>query len=210
MRSPLLIRRLSLLFLCRCAELGECDADAALEVVWDTEGIPAFAGQAIVNTSCGSGSACHSEGATGADRFGAPLELDFDLEVASTSSEVEEERAALLLEHQLRMFEMRGSVYDRVASRAEPPGGAAYDAFAATAARYQRYDAGVLIGALPDVRNEGSREILRNWLACGTPVVERTEPRRDRQPNFTGFTVPMCTAAPCTCEISMVTGECQP
>src|SRR5699024_821098 len=34
----------------------------------------------------------------------------------------------------------------------------------------------------PAIRSPEAREILRNWLACGAPVVERTVPRRDGVP----------------------------
>ena len=57
---------------------------------------------------------------------------------------------------------------------------------------------------LPEIESTEGREILRNWLACGTPVIERTQDRRDGAPNLVGFTVPYACTAMTDCEFATV------
>ncbi len=76
---------------------GPCDEGAALEVVYSPEGTPAFAGQAVMQLSCGNGGFCHGESGEGgiplADRFGAPAGLSYDLGIAATSQGTCSDRA---------------------------------------------------------------------------------------------------------------------
>ncbi len=181
---------------CASVDLGPCDEDAAREVVYDEDGPPAFAGQAQLERSCASG-VCHTEGAT--ERFGAPIGVDYDLPLASTTIEVAEERVALLDRRQRYVFRTAGTIWTVASSETHPRA----PMLLTGPPSYTRYDAdGQPIGSLPSIdTDEGDtdegKEILRDWLACGAPVVERTEPRVDGMSSVVGFTVPACPAAPC-------------
>lgn len=214
------MRWLSLLCLASgCHSLGEGDVDLALEVVYSPAGDPAFAGQALVNQGCGGAAFCHSGGVercrTDEDcgdpltcrdnvcrippenTFGAPLGLSFDLTAASTSGDVEQERSRRLVHDQLAIFDLRALVWEQVASGRMPPGREAGGEYSENirdlGIEWERVgDDGLTFSPLPTIDTPEGREIFRNWLAAGAPVVERYEARRDRQPNFTGYTVPIC------------------
>lgn len=187
-----------LLVLTGCADdLGPKDEDAALEVVYDAQGVPAFAGQALMIEGCGAGAFCHAEVSSLERRYGAPAGLDFDLRVASIGEAPEVEAAERLERDQLRIIAMRHSVWAEVQARAMPPGGAVGRAYTELTAhvRFERVD-GATFSPLPGLDTEEGRALLRVWLASGAPVVERTEPRSDGEPSVTGFTVAPC---PRTC-----------
>ncbi len=145
------------------AELGPADLVAARELVYDEAGTPAYAGQALVIGSCGYGAFCH--GAATEERFGAPSGLDYDLRVAD---EVERPRLTADLE---RAFSHRYLIWEAVSSGAMPISGAAGDLVADGAPRYARADGTPLAG----LETSEGRETLRNWLAAGLPIVERTD-----------------------------------
>jgi hypothetical protein len=153
-------------------DLGECDPPASMTVVYDETGVPAYAGQALVRGSCGNGSFCHSAGAVGANRFGAPVDLDFDMLVVSSTdaSPTQTER----LRHGIaRVRDDADGLYSEVESGRMPPFG---DATLTAHAGVPRYFFGDGERLVPIDRLEGL-ETFRNWLACGAPVVERTTPR---------------------------------
>src|SRR5262245_25829433 len=64
---------------CKDSELGACDPEAAEQLVYGRGGLIATKGQALVHDSCGNAAFCHSAGATGHARFGAPAGMDFDM-----------------------------------------------------------------------------------------------------------------------------------
>lgn len=175
-------------------ELGECDEAASLEIVYDPAGTPAFAGQALMIRGCGGGAFCHSEDIELDDRFGAPLALDFDLRLASTDGQANIEGIDRLARHQLATVRERGLVWEQVHRGLMPPEGSiGEEGFAETGAIYDRVDSdGVTFTRLPDLDDEGSRDVLRNWLACGAPVIERSQPRDDRLASDVGFEVAPC------------------
>lgn len=177
-------------------DLGEADLDAAREVVYDREGVPAYAGQALIIESCGAGGFCHAEGIEPAQRFGAPAGLDFDLRVASTTAEVEETESSRLLAHRARVIQHAGLIWEEVTAGRMPPGGLAGQQYrASTGVEYTRFDAaGAPLGPLPGLDTPEGREILRNWLATGErlPVVERTLPPSGGEPAIAGDVVPLC------------------
>ena len=196
MRS-LLSSLVGLSFLAACdPSVGPADEDAALEVVYDQDGLPAFAGQALAIQSCGAGGFCHADGIEPIDRFGAPNGLGFDLRVASTTVEIEEEAVARLTAHQNNMLHNRGLVWGQVSSLNMPPGGPVGEEYRASVAGlvYERFDDdGEAVGALPSLDSEEGREIFRNWLAARVPVVERTQRRIDRRDDLLiGYVVPVC------------------
>ncbi|HJL16189.1 MAG TPA: hypothetical protein RMH99_11055 [Sandaracinaceae bacterium LLY-WYZ-13_1] len=193
--------------------IGACDEERALELAYTDDGIPAFAGQALMYQGCGNGGFCHAASATPEDRLGAPVGLDFDVSPASTSAdssrstEAENAAVARLEEDRLRALEMRGEVWGQVRDGRMPPGGdVGEDYFAevhgvdGTANRYDLVtdDAGTEFAPLPGIETEEGQEILRNWLACGAPVVERVVERADRE-ETANFIVPLCVRDPSVC-----------
>ncbi|MEZ4338277.1 MAG: hypothetical protein R3B82_16775 [Sandaracinaceae bacterium] len=190
---------------------GPCDQNAALELVYTEDGTPAFAGQAIVQASCGNGGFCHSSGEiTGSDRFGAPVDLGFDVRIASTSDEVQAQESERLREHLSRVLGMRRDILAQIQASQMPPRGDAGEDYrcqiepsscggAGQDLTFDRFeDDGVTFSPLPTLldtdaaRRDEAQEIVRNWLSCRTPVVERTNDRMDRGENLVGFTIPAC------------------
>jgi hypothetical protein len=157
---------------CR-ADLGRCDFDLAWRVTFKQDGSPAYEGQALVETSCAA-SFCHTPDATGAERQGVPAGLDFDVSVACGSrGTCSQDALSRLQQNQRNMMSWAGRSLHLVERGAMPPGGAG-DAVVRSATQAFAYaDLGGT--PLPSVDSAGGREILRNWLACGAPVVERTK-----------------------------------
>ncbi|MEC7518451.1 MAG: hypothetical protein VYE22_01230 [Myxococcota bacterium] len=181
-----------LLLGCAAEDVGDCDPRAALEIVYTADGVPAFAGQALVNQSCGGGSFCHAGGLPAERRFGAPVGLEFDLTVASTSGDLAAEESARLSREQLQVHRHRARILEQVAIGAMPPAGAVGESVLASVRTYDRVGAdGRTFTPLPSVSSDEGRELLRNWLACGSPVVERTVAPSEGE-NAAGFTVPAC------------------
>lgn len=160
-----------------CApDLGVCDEAAARAIVYD-DGTPAFEGQALIVQSCGAGAFCHSEGIPPEDRFGAPAGLDLDLRLASVTPDVDEPSLARLGRAQANAYFQREHLWTQVHGGTMPP-----DVPEVPIGRpeYQRVPEGAREGPpLPSITTDEARGIVRNWLACGAPVVERTLPRAD-------------------------------
>lgn len=185
----------SILSLTACAEseLGECDLESAFELAYTRDGTPAFAGQALINQSCGGGGFCHSEGIAPADRFGVPAGLDFDLNIASSSADLNEEEVARLSRTQVQVFQERRPIFGAVMADTMPPAGGATQVVLASIPSYDRVsDDGAQFTPLPSVATNEGAEILRNWLACKAPVVERTVEQAVGIDNEVGFTIPAC------------------
>ncbi len=155
-------------------DVGECDMAAATTVVYDDNGIPAFAGQAQVQASCGNGAFCHSAQASGTDRLGAPHGLDFDMAVV-VGEGPEPEFTERLRAGRARVEERIDDVFGTVEAGTMPPFGESTLVAHAGAPRYAFEDG----RRLPPIDLPAGYEIFRNWLACGAPVVERTTPRPD-------------------------------
>lgn len=160
-----------LLALSGCApEVGpraSCDREEATRVVYRADGRPAYLGQALLIQSCaGDGGFCHAADAS--DRFGAPFGLDFD---AFPAEDTSLERLARVQE---TIHASRNAIWGSVVSGSMPPGEAGR---AQQVESYFEADAG---GAptvpIPTLAGPEGREALRNWLACGAPVVERSTP----------------------------------
>ncbi len=160
---PFLLLSFSLsLALAACStDLGPCDETLAKTVVYsdDAEGLPAYAGQALIDSSCGNGSFCHSAYATDYARYGVPLGLDFDMALATDAAQTD-----VLANGKLEVEEERYAIYREVETGHMPPG-----PIGAEVAGAGRSYAG-----LPALRSDEGLRILRNWLACGAPVVQST------------------------------------
>lgn len=165
-------------------ELGPCDPVAARSVAHDGDGTPFYEGQAILNSSCGRGSLCHSEDARGAARFGAPGGLDFCVDLATTEDPVDEDGAARLARNQRRVLDNSFRIARSLERGTMPPEGHWESGI------YARGDG----SALPSAESDEGRDILFNWLACGAPVVERTTFPPAGAPEV-GDVVPMGAAA---------------
>jgi hypothetical protein len=176
-------------------ELGECTGERqmeAFEIVYTAEGTPAYAGQALINQSCGGGGFCHSENIDAQDRVGAPAGLSFDLNLASVTSDLNESAVMRLERAQEDTFAHRVAVLDQVQRGLMPPQGEESMNVLASLSTYDRVsDDGTTFTPLPAIDTEEGQEILRTWLACGTPVIERTQARLDGE-NGIGSTVPTC------------------
>lgn len=166
---------LSLALVAGCApDLGACDMPAARTVVYGVDdGAPAYAGQALIQASCGNGAFCHAELAS--DRFGAPAGLDFDLALAMTADETDRLRRG-----QHDAYQWRHEILQQVDDGAMPPGTTGKQVAAL----------GIPYRDLPALDSSAGREILRNWLACGVPVVERTAQDRPASTVAVGAVVP--------------------
>jgi len=180
-------------------DLGECDPTLALTTVYfrDAEnrsnprnGVPLYAGQALMQQSCGDGAFCHSQGASGSERYGAPAGLDLDVSLACTDGKCEDADIARLVESQHRIYDQRFALYETVVNGRMPPGRRGRSVVE-QAGEYVYVDPDELLACgslcsvqdgltvvrevVPGVGTSEGRRILRNWLSCGAPVVEATE-----------------------------------
>ena len=165
-------------------DLGPCDEEAARTVYFNTSGTPYYGGQALVAEYCDS---CHGARSVGAARVGAPAGLNFDMTVAQGD--------AMAIEHlragQQNIFDWRGEAQEWVEAGTMPPEG---ERFVRSGAFYVDNAGNVL----PGLDEDEGQELLRNWLSCGSPVVERS-------------LVPMSTMSPgqiCTSGAGEV-GDCR-
>ena len=156
-------------------DLGTCDEAAARTVVFDELGLPAYAGQAQMRMACGNGSFCHSAQADGRSRLGAPGELDFDMTLAATDVSAQPDATARLGRGAANVRDYAESIFGEVDGDTMPPFGETTLLAHAGVPRY-RFEDG---RRLPQVDIIEGNEILRNWLACGAPIVERTTPHPD-------------------------------
>jgi hypothetical protein len=149
---------------------ASCDREAATTVVYTVEGEPAYIGQALLIQSCaGGGGFCHATDAS--DRFGAPAGLDFDAFPLRDTDAAALERLAAV---QTTIHGSRNAIWGSVVSGTMPPGAAGRDH---QSDAYWVPDAtGELTLPIPTLDTAEGREALRNWLACGSPVVERSAP----------------------------------
>jgi hypothetical protein len=132
------------LLLASCGpELGECDR--TMLGGSETGTLAPHTGQVLLRDSCAAG-LCHTESAKGESRKGAPAELDFGVVPASDS----EEDLAVARRGAGVVWNYLDSIWAEVEAGTMPPAKPA--------------GAGALAPS--------QKEILRNWLACGAPVVE--------------------------------------
>lgn len=138
-------------------QLGGCeDEKAANELVYNRSGLVATKGQALVHDSCGQGSTCHSSAAKGSSRSGAPAELNLDMLPRPTGVH--------------RVLQLREEIWDSLVSGQMPPRDYAIgDGDWRFDVDRQGKD------KLPSLTSREGKGILRNWLACGAPVVVDTK-----------------------------------
>jgi hypothetical protein len=170
-----------------CSEdLGSCDEEEARRLIINGEGQVLYAGQAIINQACAAGQ-CHASDATGELRQGAPKSLDFDLNPAGSATGDEDsvesgdlvlnaKAIARLRKNQRAVFDNRELIWTQIVDGLMPPDGVgqpfrdkAPGAEADITKPCEKKE------ALGSVTSSQSRSILRNWLACGSPVVEAAD-----------------------------------
>jgi hypothetical protein len=140
-------------------DLGACDLPAAEELVYGRGDLVATKGQALMHDSCGNAAFCHSKNAKGSNRHGAPSGLDFDMLPLPTGWPAVEDHDS--------------AIWSAVHGNSMPPGG--------IGAKVQGdgdwlFDPARAPGSrkLPLVVTSAGKAIVRNWLACGAPVVDKT------------------------------------
>ena len=161
-----LVAALAFSFACQ-PELGDCDQTAATVVYYvpDAEGnrVPAYGGQALMEVSCAN-DRCHAAG-TG-DPQGVPAGFELDVRVALSPDELDR-----LRDSHARVVGNASDLWAEIESGRMPPGEPVRSVIIGSALAYET-EAGE---PLPIVASPEATEMLRNWLACGAPVVEATE-----------------------------------
>lgn len=183
-----------------------CDESAAYDVAYNSEGEPAYVGQAIMIASCGGSSYCHTQ-TDGVPRFGAPADLVFDPVLTDSGDSEDGEATQRRLLHAWReTLSHRDAVYASVVTSTMPPAGrGTVPDLRQAAAAYRTYSgASDTEGTpLPGVLTTEGRELLRNWLACGAPVVGRS---RAEAPEVACTTNADCPVS----GVCLSTGVCDP
>jgi hypothetical protein len=142
---------------CGGEDLGECDEAAAEQVVYSAAGLAATKGQALMHDSCGNGAFCHSSAASGSQRWGAPSQLNFDMMPPRGWPAV---------------IERREEIWSSVTGGQMPPAGRGHDVLGDGQWSFGLGDDGA--DTLPAITTREGKAALRNWLACGAPVVGNT------------------------------------
>jgi hypothetical protein len=154
-----------------------------------------YAGQAIMVKSCANGN-CHSELASRETRYGAPAGLDFDIQPALGTGMImptpdgrdvygtNAEDLARLRRHQRVVFDKRHLIWEQVERGLMPPGGKGEP--------FKQVSAGTILETdemhriqvdstggctltntqLGPITSSETKEELKKWLACGSPVIE--------------------------------------
>jgi len=163
-----------------------------------------YGGQAIINKACTSG--CHSSKATGKDRHGVPAGLDFDLipideeDAAGTKKsggativKLKSSQIAGLRARQKKIVEQRNLIWQQVEDGLMPPSGMFDSVMSNIFASSEKTpcEEGKEFTKIPLPQ---TREVLRNWLACGAPLVETNGLKIDkvRVAGAAGYQYPTC------------------
>lgn len=99
------------------------------------------------------------------------LQTTYDTEMARVGGAVER-----LRRNQRQTYDHRYDVLRTVEDGSMPPG-AAGEGTRAFAEYYGEFEAGTFSGRIPTLDTSAGREVLRNWLACGSPVLEFSIPQ---------------------------------
>lgn len=167
-------------------DLGSCDPATSQAVVYDGQGTPFYAGQFVVAKSCAAGF-CHSAQASRGQRLGAPGGLNFDVTTVDGPVDTNAETRRMA-EGQAIVEEWAERMYGSVDSGWMPPGEAgdpyrSHDACTEDPELIERLPPGDpatcdlygLTSVRFDLDEGATRDVLRSWLACDAPLVERTE-----------------------------------
>ncbi|MEY4508968.1 MAG: hypothetical protein RLZZ450_1090 [Pseudomonadota bacterium] len=197
-------------FASACTEdVGICQGSLqGRDTVW-VNGNVMYGGQAILNKACAVG--CHASGATGLARHGVPAGLDFDLlpvdqeDVAGTRKrgavtvvKLTNTQVSGLRARQKKIVEQRNLIWQQIQDGLMPPGGMIDDVMSTIYASSEKTPCkrGKAYSKIPQVQ---TREVLRNWLACGAPLVETNNPKLDKSvatPGTAGYQYQECETEP--------------
>jgi mono/diheme cytochrome c family protein len=198
-------------------DLGKCDEAEARRLVITSEGQVLYAGQEIMNKACAQGQ-CHSSNATGDLRQGVPKGLDFNLNpapiAAAGAASVESGQVSLdatqlarLRKNQRMVFDERNDIWEQIVDGLMPPDGVGKPFRAVNPGAEADLDMPCSSkGKLGTIADKETRSILRNWLACGSPVVEASSDmiaeaviKNDPAgiPGTVGQQMPQCVASDC-------------
>jgi hypothetical protein len=180
LRSAALFAALSALAM-GCNDLGTCDDPLNGRTPVKAGSTVMYAGQAIITSSCASG--CHSSGAKGASRSGAPEGLDFDLlpkpggavvegpDGGVRAVELNNIDVAGLRARQRIVFDQRELIWEQVDQGLMPPG-LSIQAALSGLSKFMFGSAGECPAATDAGQFEDPKGELRKWLACGVPIIE--------------------------------------
>lgn len=138
-------------------ELGECDRQAAQQLVYGPGGQVATKGQALIHESCGQAAFCHSAGAETTQRKGAPHGMNFDMLPSPRGVS--------------DILDLREDSWEQIDEGMMPPKGWQVGSSLWTYSRARRMDE----PRLPNIHSREGKAIVRNWLACGAPVVAESK-----------------------------------
>lgn len=168
MRSVVGLAVVGLCALVGCgADLGTCDMTVSMQLVY-LNGVPYYEGQGLVHQSC-AGSQCHTVGAVGAARSGVPHGLDFDVEVLTSQSQPD--RVNALRDGISKVRDEASQMWTLIDSGEMPPGRAGERPGLA----WKRDLDGMVDANLDGIDTSRGRDIVRNWLACGSPLVSAVQ-----------------------------------
>lgn len=162
----LLLALLGALAGCQATVGDACDEERA-RVVVELGDDRAYAGQALVLQSCASdGSQCHAS--TAMRRYGAPFGMNFDPVLTRRFDSGGDTAVAQrhLYQAQLNTHLLRDDIFAAVTSGSMPLGATGDGVRPMIGYTYPDGR------ALESIRSAEGRELLRNWLACGSPVIE--------------------------------------
>ncbi|MEM9865000.1 MAG: hypothetical protein AAF938_25580 [Myxococcota bacterium] len=172
---------------CR-AKLGECD-EANLQIAYTLEGAPMYAGQALMDLYCAT--QCHGSGLTGSAREGAPFGMNLDtvhLDPTVCTPGTLNTDACLLEQRRLATatqiaFDFRDLSWNEIEQDRMPPRGARnFPETDRTNLFLGPLEAGGTVNPsreIPSIREAETRDLIRNWMACGLPIVGVLQPTRN-------------------------------
>ncbi|HEX6246047.1 MAG TPA: hypothetical protein VFZ61_34220 [Polyangiales bacterium] len=177
----------AVLFSGGCSDLGECDDPAEGRTLAERSKKLTYVGQAIITQSCAGGS-CHTSGATGTVRQGAPADLNFDLNPLEPGApitdaqgkvlavQVDPDKRAQLRRNQQIVYDNREAIWDQVKQGLMPPSN--FPTFKGLAGIFltKITGQGMCTAGAQLTNLDADKEKLRQWLACESPVVETSSP----------------------------------
>lgn len=168
-------------------DLAECaSATQADRVVFLADGTPMFAGQALLHVSCASGT-CHDSNADDRGRNGAPGRLNFDVDPAC-NYEVEdcdtvEEGFERLAHSASKVRDFDREILRTLLDDSMPPNGE----LASDLEVFETFEDGMFSNPLPAITTPEGREIVSEWLGCGSRVIEVARLPEDPSRDVPGF-----------------------
>lgn len=164
-----------------------------------------YAGQAIVNAACGTG--CHASNASGEGRRGVPGGLDFDLRPISeedaagtrtnsrgeTVVKLQSAQIAGLRARQRTILDNRDSMWSQLQQKLMPPDGR-FESALSTIFSIESGTTCEKDKAYSKLAAGRARETVRDWLACGAPLVESNGAavEKSRSAGVVGYQYPVC------------------